>query len=138
MYIYKIKDSGSCDRCSNPNETILHLFWECSSSKRFWVELQRKLSLHALFTSEEIILGKIKRDASLSVASIRLCILIGKHFIWQCRSNGHTVDVSSFFVTLNLTRYLLVERYIAVCKGNMEKFATVFGNLIDMIELCVV
>ena len=70
------------------------------------------------------------------MASLRLCVLLGKHSIWQCRYDERTGNVSSFFVTL--TRYLASEKYnIAVCKGKLEQFATIFGmsSLVDIIEI---
>ena len=38
LNLFGIKESSKCERCSSPTETILHLFWECKSSKEFWVE----------------------------------------------------------------------------------------------------
>ena len=43
--LYGEKDASKCERCSEPNEDIYHVFWGCNQSKNFWVRLQRKLSL---------------------------------------------------------------------------------------------
>ena len=36
--IFDIRDSGACERCSEPSESILHVFWECPFSRHFWLD----------------------------------------------------------------------------------------------------
>jgi len=91
-----------------------------SLTRKSEVWLQRTLSMNAPFTQEQIIFGRIKRDVSYvaylyGFASYQNQV-IGKHSICSVGTDGRTANVSSSFVTL--TEYLLVEKYIVVCKRN--------------------
>ena len=100
LSIFGIKESAKCERCSSPAETILHLFWECNSCKIFWEELRKKLSLDAPFTAEEVLLGTMTGNEKWTAASMRLCILLGKQYIWQIKHNGSEINVRVFFAFL--------------------------------------
>ena len=134
LFLYGIKDSEKCERCSEPSESILHVFWDCNYSRRFWVGLQRKLLLVKPFTSEDIILGMGDKNGALAAAPIRMCVLLGKYFIWQCKANGSVPDIERF--TVMLIKYVSVERFVAVCRGMMKKFVETYGDVIDVLE-CV-
>ena len=133
LNIYRIKDSGKCERCSDPSETILHVFWSCKYVKEFWRQLRIKLSLARHPTAREIILGIGCANGALAAAPLRICMLLGKEFIWQCKHAGTVPDVERFFI--KLCKYIAVERCIASYKGKMKKYCELYGDLIRVIEL---
>lgn len=126
-----IKDYAMCERCSEPNEDIYHVFWGCIHSGNFWARLQQELSLMQAFTPKEIILGNVARQGEWTVAPLRMCVLLGKQFIWQCRWRGETPGIDSF--SRYVSGYVSVEKCIAARSGENEKFNGVFSKLSEVL-----
>ena len=133
LRIFGIKDSSKCERCSDPCETILHVFWNCKYAREFWSRLKTRLLLTKPLSPRDIILGNDKGNGALAAAPLRFCILIGKEFIWQCRNAGTTPDVDRFFI--KLIKYISVEKCIAINKGTMAKFVNRYGDVIRVMDL---
>ena len=127
LFIFHIRDDGKCDRCSDPSENILHIFWDCPSSNEFWIDFQQKLAVTRSLSPSMIILGIDDENSPIASPSLRLGVLLGKAFIWQCRNNGVLPRVVGFMEFLK--RHLEVEQYIAETVGKTEKFHERFGQL---------
>ena len=131
LYLMGKKDTRKCERCSEPNEDFYHVFWGCNQAQNFWVRLQRKLSLLQPFTPQKIILGLINSQGTWSAAPLRMCILLGKQFIWQERWSGRATDVDNF--TDFVKQYVSVERCIVARSGGIDRFNDVYGKLSEVL-----
>ncbi|XP_043192435.1 uncharacterized protein LOC122365356 [Amphibalanus amphitrite] len=123
----KIKESSMCDRCFEPNEDIYHVFWGCKDAKRFWMRLKHTLVLPKHFTPEDIFLGNVTGKGKWTAAPLRVCVLLGKQFIWQCRWSGEEQSVQRF--SLYLAKYISVEKCIVARRGGRKRFDETFGLL---------
>lgn len=133
LFIFHIRENGECDRCSDPSENILHIFWECPSSNDFWIDFQQKLAFTMSLSPAMIVLGIGDENSPVASPSLRLGILLGKAFIWQCRNSSVIPRVVGFVEFLK--RHLEVEQYIAETVGKTEKFRTMFGQLMTAFDI---
>ena len=80
-----MKTSPRCDRCNSPNETLVHLLYECPTAQGFWRETinwwnekrTEKISLNAT----DILYG-YKPDSS-KFHALNHVLLIAKHHSFQ-------------------------------------------------------
>ena len=86
---FKPEQSDLCQFCNKSSETIVHLFWNCTHTKDFWISLENHINAkctHANrfhFTKELILFGlcdKIRTDKICD-----LIILLAKHHIYKCK-----------------------------------------------------
>ena len=127
LRLFGIKESSKCERCSDPEETIYHVFWDCMYSKRFWARLQERLCLTQPLTPEEIILGNVNKKGKWAAAPLRMCILLGKQFIWQCRWSKHIQDVERF--SRYVSMYVSVERCVVERNGGRKRFDETYSDI---------
>ena len=78
LYLYGIRASDRCDRCTDRRESIMHLFWFCPAVVRFWVQLKRIISLGTPFTARSVILGNDLGGNCIPSKQLYVFILIGK------------------------------------------------------------
>ena len=101
LHKMKIKGNTKCTECSSDsNETILHLYWECNSSRRLWERLEEIVDTHTehaltlraemcllWITEEECEQGKNRRPLITT-----LCLLT-KDYIHLCKCSGSQRNV---------------------------------------------
>ena len=84
LCIWGIESSANCRFCQEVEETVEHLFWYCSTTGIFWLEVQKWLTkyniqLHIdMFT---ILLGKLSETEDLQ----NIIILLGKMFLFKSK-----------------------------------------------------
>ena len=72
-------------------------------------------------------MGKITSQGNWPAAPLRMCVVLGKHFIWQQRCCCRIVDVGNFSDCVE--KYVSVERCIVARSGGIDKFNDVYGKL---------
>ena len=84
-------DSSLCSFCKMLDETLLHLFHNCTKTKLLWDQLKKFISNEILsfpsLTSDSAILGHI--DLSDEHLLINLLILMYKFYIYNSRNRGY-------------------------------------------------
>ena len=89
LHICKIVDSPVCLFCTNHEESINHLFWECNVVKLFWQELENVLkqtcenSARFSFSQELVLFGT--SQLIYTDKAIEFIILFAKFYIYKCR-----------------------------------------------------
>ena len=86
------KSDGTCKICNNCNETLCHLFYECSNLTLLWEKLRDFISVvtccHLQISLKEVILGI---DKCINESNVRLVsnviIFIAKWNIWLNRND---------------------------------------------------
>ena len=99
-----IKDSKKCSFCEDEPEHLLHLFWNCPKTSSFWNNLIAQLSLFNVIEKDfnlnsAVALG-LSPVFSKGTGLINLCLLIARFFIWLCKLNQRTPDLSGYLSLL--------------------------------------
>ena len=100
----KYKDiSSKCSFCDEEDETICHLFWECSVVQPVWAKIIEFCNEY--ICTRDDVMNKV--TCMLSIFSDSLLVLIVtlfKKHIHMCRHFGHKVHIKSFLLHLKATR----------------------------------
>ena len=106
----KVISSPLCSFCNLENETIEHLFWNCTFTQDFWNQLRRELTMFdfSLLTEKSVILGILSKESVL----FNHILVIAKKSIYLSRCKSCTPKISDC-VSL-LTRSYKMERFIAI------------------------
>ena len=110
LYKMKVISSPLCSFCNLENETIEHLFWNCTFTQDFWNQLGRELTMFdfSLLTEKSVILGILSKESVL----FNHILVIAKKSIYLSRCKSCTPKISDC-VSL-LTRSYKMERFIAI------------------------
>ena len=88
LYLSEITKSPLCSYCNTNDETPIHLFCECNSTKSLWLQLNRHLHSDLEFpelTPQTVILG-IFNDSVSNILLINHILFIFKLYIYKSRS----------------------------------------------------
>ena len=79
---YKIKNNNVCDLCNNKEETLTHLFWECTITQALWKNL--KEFLKAKNTNLEMTMTKVILNCTneVNLSTKNFLISLMKRFIY--------------------------------------------------------
>ena len=81
----KIKDIASCQHC-NLEQTIRHLFWQCSETKHFWAAFQKfylckKNKIHVIILScQYVLFGVLPPNRNVLLNPL---LLIAKYYLYS-------------------------------------------------------
>ena len=119
LFRSKLVESPSCSMCGVEDETVTHLFAECSYSTKLWDELQNalasKLSLPNI-SPQNVILEII--DCQSSFVSINHLLLLHKRYIYICRMEAKSIFFKGFKCFLqNITN---IEKKIAAKNNTLR------------------
>ena len=97
LFQSKLAKGLFCSMCGAEDETVSHLFAECSYSTKLWEELQNtlasKLSLPNV-SPQNVILGII--DCQTSFVTIDHLLLLYKRYIYICRMGAKSISLRGF------------------------------------------
>jgi len=125
-----------CSFCNLKSETIVHLFWECPETKRFWKELQNIFNnrcLHSFnfkFTKNLVFFGHCE-----TIATDKICdfiILMAKFFIYRCKVQGINLNVKLFIKEL-YNRYsieMIISKNKNQCKCDWAPYQNIFKSFL--------
>ena len=123
----KFVESDNCTFCNTERETLLHLFWDCPFSNRFWLELCQFLKdngvlCHDVEASPELIVFGKNNVSNI----INLMILLAKRYIYSSRLNKNRPHLSTFETVLK--RYYTIDKRIAFNTDRQEAFTEKWQN----------
>ena len=99
-YLSKIgKDTSSlCRLCNDYEETLVHLFFECSKSQDLWRAitnwLKNKVNITIEFNVKSVLFGHLEKSKSYKL--VNLVILHAKKYIFHCAMNYNFVNIYFF------------------------------------------
>ena len=136
LAICNIVNSPTCLQCNNHEETLCHLFWECSFANQFWKDLEELLRSNCYncarlsFKLELVIFGTSENFRTDK--AIDFIIIFAKFYIYKCRFQEVTPNCTSFM--LSLKDRVNTERMIALRMNRYDQFRLTwlpYSNLID-------
>ena len=120
LYLSEITKSPLCSYCNTNDETPIHLFCECNSTKSSWLQLNRHFHSHLKFpelTPQTAILG-IFNDSVSNIYLINHILLLFESYIYKSQ-NEHRLNIHELLA--NILTIKKLEKVTAF--GNVEKIA---------------
>lgn len=106
LFSLNIVASPFCSFCDSNEETIDHLFWDCSFVSSFILDVEKRLlNKQFFFSKEDIFFGFQGKDYS----PFNFVILHLKYFIYCCSRKNEKLDVEAFCYKFDFA--LKVESY---------------------------
>ena len=133
--LYKIGkvDSPLCSLCQCHDETIEHLFFDCTKVQLFWNDLKGKFDLCSLkyntFNKIDVILGIC--DCGEEFRLTNYIILLAKYYIYKC-SLGNTLPKIAIFL-IKIKAFYEIEFKIATDKNKLQQHFTKWDKLLPLI-----
>ena len=136
LYNMKIKNSPDCNVCKC-KESIVHLYWDCPSTKRLWERLKNLIEKNSgicfNLDKEKCLLGTgIWYSTRKKEVQYMLCILT-KHYIHLCKCCEDSTK-NTAGLELYLKSKLKLEHMISLEKGTQNWFTEKWGNWIPWIN----
>jgi len=123
-FLFKIQFSKSnlCRFCQTVQETLLHLFWECSITEAFWNSVQQFFISVDLIPASQVLnfcqcLG-LKGEKSALL--FNHCFLLGRFYIYSCKCKN--VRPSSIEYVNQVRCNLKVEKHTSIITGTQNAF----------------
>ena len=105
LYKINVKDSDRCSFCEKETETLLHLFWHCNQTTRFWESffkwLQTSLCTQKGNKLDMTIALGLKPDTSNAKLQINFSCLMSRYCIWVCKLKNEIPNLSHFLHLMN-------------------------------------
>ena len=96
-----IKENDMCTFCRSEVESLIHLFWSCNVTSRFWQSFKQWLTtdkgiadIETINFTSTIILGlntKVFKKKQLDIY-----FLMARYYIWICRTQGKDLNFQNF------------------------------------------
>ena len=120
----RIRQDDLCTFCKTSRESIIHLFFECNVSKRFWNALKDFfISMMVVDNNFEfdiimIIFGFLNGTSHSDM--IHYITLVAKYFLYKCRCEDVLPTLLNF--RHYLTKYYETEKTIAIKNQTLDRF----------------
>ena len=105
LYKINVKDSDRCSFCEKETETLLHRFWHCNQTTRFWESffkwLQTSLCTQKGNKLDMTIALGLKPDTSNAKLQINFSCLMSRYCIWVCKLKNEIPNLSHFLHLMN-------------------------------------
>ena len=129
----KIKENSHCPYC-NYEETIEHLFWNCTEVRPFWDKFQiffrKKTGTALVLTCKDVIFGVLSQNGNELLNHL---LIIAKYLLYSIRLFNMR---PSFVVFLEKIRDVIcTERNIAKKTSKLEKFLVKWNALLSHFEI---
>ena len=124
LYTCKLVTSPLCLQCSENDETLCHLLWECKFAQKFWKDLEQVLKNKCYncarfrFKLELVLFGTANNF--VTDKTIDFIILFAKFYIYRCRFQNTTPNCVSFILCLK--QRLDIERMLAIRRNIYNQF----------------
>ena len=118
LYLSGITKSPLCSYCNTNDETPIHLFCECNSTKSLWLQLNRRFHSDLKFpelTPQTAIVG-IFNDSVSNIHLINHILLLFKLYIYKSQ-NKHQLNIHELLA--NILNIKKLEKVAAF--GNVKK-----------------
>ena len=102
------------DKCTfweTVSENLLHLFWECEYTTKFWKELEEWLNkkLKTPITLSKLTCLGLKPFKKSKLNALNHVLLLGKQFIYTCKFTNVKPKISAFEQKLKFVQILEVK-----------------------------
>ena len=124
LFLRKLADDPVCNLCNEQEQSLEHLFYECSETAKFWDHLVLELKSKCIhcdnlrISKEFILFGCANNFYSDKIFD--LIILLGKFFIYRCKLDNSIPTFNNYIIYLR-SRYRM-EKYLACTKGTQDQF----------------
>ena len=125
LYLFGITKNLLCSYCNTYDETLIHLFCECNSTKYLWLQLNRHFCSDLTFpvlTPQTAILG-LFNDSVSNIHLINHILLLFKLYFYKSR-NKHRLYINELLA--NILNIKKLEKMTAL--GNAKKVAACNKN----------
>ena len=106
LFEFSLKETNLCSFCNETKLSIFHLFWNCATSRTFWLELSEKVHNKCNFiislSADKVVLG----SATLELSD-NMLIVLAKYYIFSCRLNFPKPFVQGFIKLLKTTNNIV-------------------------------
>ena len=129
LYKMNIKESPQCEHCLFQNETLVHMFLECSVVEPFWKDvitwwnIKRSDNINPSYT--EILYGY--KPESKSFYALNHYLLIAKYHIFRTRNQSESPSLKVFLALLE--NKIKCERQMAIKNSNCRKYEAKWTTL---------
>ena len=127
-------ESSLCSLCKRENETVSHLFCNCTSTQQLWENLQSLVGGCLVLPGLEpsiVILGDWNTKNGNNVLLINL-ILVFKYFIYKNGTVKHTINIHALKNYVKLVQK--IEQRIALNKDRLEKHFTEWEPIAQLLN----
>jgi len=119
-----VKSSSMCTFCKVERDSIEHIFWQCEISRSFWTSIETLLTekcahVFNLHLSQSLILFGVDERVETDIV-LDLIILVGKSFIYTCKTNNKIPTIPDFIKYLHC-RYK-IDEYNAKISLQLQTF----------------
>ena len=138
-YLKKVNLSNDklCGLCSSCDETIVHLFSECTIACELWNNVKewifRKLHLDLDINQSTKILGYLTLDGKFW--PVNFILTITRHYIYTCSKQGHRPNI--YFLQKRIMQKYYEQKSLFTLRSQDEKFNrkwSFWENIFDGIE----
>ena len=135
LHVRKLADTALCSFCNNEDETIVHLFWECTYSQIFWTDVLKWITdncqhCNNLTLSKELVIFGVKQNI-VTDKVFDLIMLLAKFHIYKCKLQTAIPNKTAFVQQVKY-RYI-VESYSHALSGSRQKFAVDWLPYINLV-----
>ena len=100
----KLRDNDLCNFCQIEEETLIHLFWNCTVTSGFWHNfrqwlLRNESSVRSLELTPSLVIGL--KTHPLFCKNFYFLFLVARLYIWTCRiqMTHPTIDTFPLFLS---------------------------------------
>ena len=127
------EQNSNCPMC-NKIDTIEHLLFTCTDTKKFWNEFNtwwfESMNFAIKLSIVDIIFG-IQNDMNDKLIDVlNFCILFAKYYIYKCRYKDTKSNINSYKMILK--ERVEMERYIATMTDTLVAFMQHWGRLCEL------
>jgi hypothetical protein len=131
------KETTICEFCNKEEETIIHLYWECTEIKKLWNNIK---TVYNNLTGENIEINKeicllfpSKTKYNKRTESLRVLFLLTKHYIHltKCKENKKPREKD---LEMYIKNHLKIERESSKNREKEGKFLAIWEDWIPWIE----
>ena len=122
LFKIRISDTALCYLCKTDEETLIHLYWECSVTKSFWqsvkeffVSIHRIPASHVLDMYECLGFGGEEDDVLLNH-----CLLLARYYIHCCKFKNVSPCIGEYVQQLKFN--FEIEKQVSMVTGSENKF----------------
>ena len=92
-----LRDNEQCTFCKSEKETLIHLFWTCDISNRFWQGLKQWIinlgePFAEIFNLSPFIVLGLKPHKN---KKLNFLFLVARYFVWICRMRNISPEIKT-------------------------------------------
>lgn len=126
-----IRDDENCSFCLQSPETLMHLFWHCEVTQKFWKDLIQVANAKCNLNMENWSAYEIMFGSKSLHRVINLILLHAKLFLYYNKMKNQRPCLEAFIK--RLTFIYKCERFNAIKNDHLQKFETLWEAYINLV-----